>query len=416
MVAVDSTDFSSRETGLSSFTVYRSRNGGAAAVMTTPTINETDASNMPGVYELLVDEDTTLGSSNDTEEMCFHITHAGMAPVTRTIELYRPETTEGQTLAVANSVASADAVQISGDSTAADNLETMLDGTGGQTLSLGQLSISRSDSAANILLAGSGAGDGVAFTRAGSGNPFDTNFMSQINAEVDTAITDASLATAAALTTVDTVVDAIKVVTDNLPESGALTTIDSNIDAILLDTGTTLPASLATIDGNVDAILLDTGTTLPAALATIDSNVDAILVDTSTSIPADIAALDVVVDRVEADTQDIQSRLPAALVSGKMDSDVTAISGDTVAADRLEAAMDSVVTGTAQTGTLSTTQMTTDLSETTDDHYIGRLITFKTGALAGQQTDITDYTGTSGLLTFTALTEAPGNGDTFVIT
>ena len=91
-VAVDETDFTTRETGLSSFTVYRSRDGGAAAAMTTPTINETDATNMPGVYELLLDEDMTIGASNESEEMSFHITHAGMAPVTRTIELYSNET------------------------------------------------------------------------------------------------------------------------------------------------------------------------------------------------------------------------------------------------------------------------------------------------------------------------------------
>lgn len=99
-VAVDSTDLNSRETGLSSFTVYRSRNGAAASAMTTPTINETDATNMPGVYELLLDEDMTIAAGNDTEEMAFHITHAGMAPVTRTIELYRPKITEGRTLSV----------------------------------------------------------------------------------------------------------------------------------------------------------------------------------------------------------------------------------------------------------------------------------------------------------------------------
>lgn len=98
--ALDATDRVTRETGLSSFTVYRSRNGAAAAAYTTPTINETDASNMPGVYELLIDEDTTIGASNDSEEMVVHITHAGMAPVTRTIELYRPKMTEGRTLTI----------------------------------------------------------------------------------------------------------------------------------------------------------------------------------------------------------------------------------------------------------------------------------------------------------------------------
>ena len=89
-VAVDATDLKTRETGLTTFTVYRSRNGGTSTAMTTPTINETDATNMPGVYELLVDEDTTLGAGVDSEEMAFHITQASMAPVTRTIELYRP--------------------------------------------------------------------------------------------------------------------------------------------------------------------------------------------------------------------------------------------------------------------------------------------------------------------------------------
>lgn len=100
-VAVDATDHITREPGLSSFNVYRSRNGAAAAAMTTPTINETDNTNMPGVYELLLDEDMTIGEGNDSEEMVFHITHAGMAPVTRTIELYRPKITPGHTLGVA---------------------------------------------------------------------------------------------------------------------------------------------------------------------------------------------------------------------------------------------------------------------------------------------------------------------------
>jgi hypothetical protein len=99
-VAVDATDFTTRETGLTGFTVYRSRDGAAAAAMTTPTINETDSINMPGVYELLLDEDMTIGAGNDTEEMCFHITASGMHPVTRTIELYRTKITTGNTLDV----------------------------------------------------------------------------------------------------------------------------------------------------------------------------------------------------------------------------------------------------------------------------------------------------------------------------
>ena len=62
-----------------------------------------------------------------------------------------------------------------------------------------------------------------------------------------------ALATAAALATVDTIVDAIKAVTDNLPDSGALTSIAT-------------AAALATVDANVDSVLEDTGTTIPALI------------------------------------------------------------------------------------------------------------------------------------------------------
>lgn len=78
----------------------------------------------------------------------------------------------------------------------------------------------------------------------------------------------------------------------------AVADIETDATAILLDTGTTLPATLATIegkidtiDGIVDAILVDTGTTLDGKLNTIDGIVDSILVDTGTTIPAQIAAL-----------------------------------------------------------------------------------------------------------------------------
>lgn len=99
-VAVDATDLKTRKTGLSSFTVYRSRNGGAATAYTTPTVAELSAATMPGVYSLLIDEDTTIAAGSDSEEYCVHITQASMAPVTRTVELYRRDTTTGNTLSV----------------------------------------------------------------------------------------------------------------------------------------------------------------------------------------------------------------------------------------------------------------------------------------------------------------------------
>src|SRR3990167_5685381 len=94
-VAVDSTDLKTRETGLTTFTVVRSRNGAADATYTTPTVAEVDATTMPGVYTLLLDEDMTIAAGNDSEEICLHITQASMAPVTRVFELYRREGTGG---------------------------------------------------------------------------------------------------------------------------------------------------------------------------------------------------------------------------------------------------------------------------------------------------------------------------------
>lgn len=90
-VALDSSDYHTRKTGLSSFTVYRSRNGGAATAYTTPTITEVSSANMPGLYKFLLDEDMTLDAGDDSQEMALHITASGMAPVTRTIEIYRSE-------------------------------------------------------------------------------------------------------------------------------------------------------------------------------------------------------------------------------------------------------------------------------------------------------------------------------------
>jgi len=136
----------------------------------------------------------------------------------------------------------------------------------------------------------------------------------------------------------------------------------------------------------------------------VGDNIDAVL----SNIEADTQS-------IEADTQDIQSRLPAALIGGRMDSDVEAINNNTAAADNLSKSAQGVVSATAVTGTLTTTTMTTNLTEVTDDHYIGRVIVFITGALAGQATNITDYDGGTKLLTFTALTEAPSNSDEFVI-
>lgn len=150
------------------------------------------------------------------------------------------------------------------------------------------------------------------------------------------------LASQASVDTIDGIVDAIKLVTDNLPDSGqlldlaaikavtdllpdggALTTIDANIDSILEDTGTTIPATLAglataaalaTVDGNVDAILVDTGTTIPGTIAALQSDVTDVLTDTG-DIIADVAAVDGNVDDLTADVADVKTDTESILAA-----------------------------------------------------------------------------------------------------
>lgn len=105
----------------------------------------------------------------------------------------------------------------------------------------------------------------------------------------------------------------------------------------------------------------------------------------------------------------------AGTVTATLNVNASQISGDTATADKLQSSVAGIITGSAQTGTLSTTQATTDLTGYTDDQLIGRTIVWTSGNADGEATDITDYANASGLITFTALTTAPANGDTFVI-
>lgn len=217
-VAVDSTDFTTRETGLSSFTVYRSRDGGAATAFTTPTINETSSANMPGVYELLLDEDMTIGASNTVEHMSVHITATGMAAVTKEF-----------------CISTIDADLATVDS----NVDAVLVDTG-TTL------------------------DGA---------------LATVDSNVDAILVDTGTTIPASLTTIDNEIAVIDGVVDNIlvdtgtTLDGALATVDSNVDAILVDTGTSIPGTITTVDSNVDAILVDTGTTIPGTITTIDNEI-----------------------------------------------------------------------------------------------------------------------------------------------
>lgn len=96
-------------------------------------------------------------------------------------------------------------------------------------------------------------------------------------------------------------------------------------------------------------------------------------------------------------------------------ADVGAIAGDQPAAANLGVAAASEVRGKAVTGTLSTSQATTDLTQPLNDAYAGRTVLWTSGALKGVAAGITAYAASNGLLSFTTLPTAPANGDKFII-
>lgn len=484
-VAVDSTDFTTRETGLSTFTVARSRNGGTTTAWTTPTIAEASSSLAPGLYWLTVDEDTTLGAGVDEETMAIHITATGMAPVTLTIELYRPKFTAGSTLSLADinsevdtaisdaslataaNLATVDAnvdailvdtgttipasitalndldaagvrsavglasanldTQLSTIDTVADGIQTDLsngtDGLGAIKTAVDAISLTSADIAdavwdeaiADHLTAGS---TGAALNASGgSGDPWTTSLpgsyttgqAGKILADIltDTADLQANQGDWATAT--------------GFATSAALATVDANVDAILVDT--------SELQGNQGNWLTATGFSTSGALTAVASDVTAVLADTNElqlnqgawatatgfATPANVATELATYDgptkaELDAGLAGLNDFNPATTTV-----DVGAINGSTEAATDLAASAGTIVRGAAEAGTLSTTQMTTDLAEVTDDHYNGRIIIWSSGVLKDQATNITGYLGTTGRLTYTATTEAPTAGDTFVI-
>lgn len=104
-----------------------------------------------------------------------------------------------------------------------------------------------------------------------------------------------------------------------------------------------------------------------------------------------------------------------AKVSAALPADVTAIGGSTAAATKLAASALGIIAGTAQTGTLSTTVMTSDLTGYADDELVGATIVWTSGTAAGQRSAITGYASADGTVTYDAITTAPANNDTFVI-
>lgn len=120
--------------------------------------------------------------------------------------------------------------------------------------------------------------------------------------------------------------------------------------------------------------------------------------------------------KLRADVILVDGNAASALLSGTtaFNADVTKISGTAGAADNLEASALGIVASTASTGG-TLTNITTNLTESTNDHYNGRTIIFTSGVLTNQAQTIVDYNGTTKAITVAGFTEAASTTDAFVI-
>jgi DNA-binding transcriptional ArsR family regulator len=263
----------------------------------------------------------------------------------------------------------------------------------------------------------------------------------QINAAADTAISDAALATAAALATVDSNVDAILVDTGTtipaqitglndlsaaqvnaevdtaiadaaLATAASLATVDANVDAILVDTGTTIPAqitglnnlSAAQVNAEVDTAIADAALATAANLATVDTNVDAILVDTSTTIPAQISGLnDISAAQVNAEVDTALADYDGP-TKAELDAGLAALNDPTAAAIA-DAVLDEALAGHATAGTLgkAVTDIEADTNELQSDDVPGLIAALNNLSAAQVNAEVDTAIADAGLATSVAL-------------
>lgn len=106
--------------------------------------------------------------------------------------------------------------------------------------------------------------------------------------------------------------------------------------------------------------------------------------------------------------------------SGVIDADVKLLNGSTTDLTTFLQGVKALITGQAITGTLSTTEMTTNLTFGTSDIIIGRTVAWTTGSCVGQIAKIDAYDQVTKKITYSnvngdPLALAPANGDAFVI-
>jgi hypothetical protein len=267
-----------------------------------------------------------------------------------------------------------------------------------------------------------------------------------------TNVSDAQTAIITQVDANETKIDAIKAKTDNLPSDPAdQSAVEAAITAATSPLATA--ANLATVAGYLDTeiadILADTNE-LQAAWADggrldliLDARASQASVDdlpTNAELATALGTADdavlAAIATVQSDTNDIQTRLPAALesvrIAAALDSAATAALVDLIWDEPLTGATHNVATSSGKRlrqstafqqidstvidASATTTTFITGLDSAVDDFFNDSMLVFTDGDLAGQVRSIVDYVGaTKTIVLEEPLTSAPVNGVAFTI-
>lgn len=340
---------------------------------------------------------------------------------------------------------------ISADSGAADNLEAAFDGTGyraklypyEKNCLTFPVSVVNSTTSFDLdvpggLLAIPDYTDWQVIIRDVSNNPPSVAHVARVTATSENTPGNPTIAISAAATSFTVAVNDIvelyppelEVLT-RLPNAtpagnGGLPTVNaSNYVAGVQGTINTLDA----LDTAQDTQHSTTQSTLSTIASYVDTEVAAIKAKTDNlpSDPADQSILAGLIATAQADLDIITGSDGATMATSQPNSTPLATALDDYGLDdtkttvsRLDRASKAVVNGTVGSGSTTTSIVTSALSPSASaaDQFKGRILLFAsdttTTNLRGQATDITANTS-GGVLTVTALTNAPVSGDTFAI-
>lgn len=384
---------------------------------------EVDGSNLPGVYRFDIPNAVfTYGVNNvmlvmqnaSMQQFCMYIQLDPPANVTQIVG----NTTAGPNLKdfavtgydATNHRAYADVTAVSGDAPAADNLEAMLDGTRA-ILYLSQLNIQASSNNAGVSIAGAGTGAGVSITAGATGNGLSIAGGATSGDGIHVTATSGDGADISGGTNGDGM-RLTKAGTGVDLRAGITGTITGNLSGNVTGSVASVTGAVGSVTGSVGSVTGSVG----SVVATVSADMVAISGD---SVAADNA------EKLFDNTGLVMSNSTIGTVTNVTNSvalqagAVDAIWDEPLTAHTTPntpgAAMNGVEFGTATATTLSTTQMSTNLTATATDFYKDRVLIWISGTLARQAVSITGYNGTTKTLTFTAATSAPSNGNKFII-